>query len=46
MQELLLRQERELKNPPLKDHICRGTLISMTQYRVDVMRWGYKDARN
>ena len=26
--------------------ICRGTLVSRTQYRIDIDDWGYVDARN
>jgi hypothetical protein len=27
------------------DRLCRGTLLSRSQYLVDVERWGYRDAR-
>lgn len=45
MQELMRRLQRELQKPALKERICRGTLLSMTQYHLDIIRWGYKDAR-
>lgn len=45
MQELLGRLQNELKNPPQTDRICRGTLLSMTQYNTDITRWRYRDAR-
>jgi hypothetical protein len=45
MRELLYRLEQELKEPVSKEPICRGTLFSMSQYRVDITRWGYEDAR-
>jgi hypothetical protein len=45
MQELIRRLGIELKNLPLRERICRGTLVSMTQYRTDIVRWGYRDAR-
>ncbi|OGW41823.1 MAG: hypothetical protein A2010_06520 [Nitrospirae bacterium GWD2_57_9] len=45
LQELLGRVQKELKTPPPRDRICRGTLVSMTQYRIDTLRWGYTDAR-
>lgn len=45
MQELLHRLDQELKNPPSKERMCRGTLFSMSQYLTDIRRWGYKDAR-
>jgi hypothetical protein len=25
--------------------MCQGTLLSLRRYRVDVERWGYRDAR-
>lgn len=42
MDELLsrLRQQQELPAP--KDAICRGPLLSQTQYAPDVEEWGYK----
>ena len=45
IQELLSRLQKELKQPPPKERICQGTLLSMTQYRTDIIRWGYEDAR-
>lgn len=39
----LLEEERSSK--PDSRPICRGTLISRTQYRIDVEEWGYIDAR-
>lgn len=45
LQELLDRLQKELKEPPPQTRICRGTLVSMSQYRIDTMRWGYTDAR-
>jgi hypothetical protein len=45
MQELLHRVQQELKRPSTTDRICRGTLLSMTQYRVDLLQWDYRDAR-
>lgn len=41
MQRLL----RRLEDEPSAERVCRGTLISRAQYRVDVERWGYDDAR-
>jgi hypothetical protein len=31
--------------PETADRVCRGTLLSRTQYLVDVHAWGYTDAR-
>ena len=45
MNLLLERLERELQQSPSPERVCRGTLTSMTQYHVDIIRWGYKDAR-
>ncbi len=45
MRELLTRLKLELDGPPGNERICRGTLLSMTQYRADVLRWGYRDGR-
>ena len=27
------------------DRVCRGTLLSRSQYLVDLERWGFEDAR-
>ncbi|MFZ5480023.1 MAG: nucleotidyltransferase family protein [Myxococcota bacterium] len=45
MRELLQRAEAEVENGPEGDALCRGTLFSTEQYRVDVERWGYADGR-
>jgi predicted nucleotidyltransferase len=43
MNELI---ERLQKEPPAGGHnVCRGTLLSRTQYLVDVEKWGFEDAR-
>lgn len=41
----LLRRAAEEGNEPANKKLCRGTLISRTQYAVDVEHWGYADAR-
>jgi hypothetical protein len=38
-----LTNEQEAEQPP--DKLCRGTLLSKTQYQLDVSCWGYQDAR-
>jgi hypothetical protein len=42
---LLARLQGELADPPQDERICRGTLISREQYLVDILEWGYSDAR-
>ena len=31
--------------PDLDNRLCRGTLLSRSQYLTDVYEWGYQDAR-
>lgn len=45
MEELGGRLAKELKDPPPKEKVCNGTIISRQQYLKDVTDWGYKDAR-
>lgn len=45
MRELLTRCDKELTVPPTPERVCQGTLLSRTQYLVDVREWGYADAR-
>ncbi len=45
MHELLGRLNAETLAPPDLDPICRGTLLSTTQYQIDIEQWGYRDAR-
>jgi hypothetical protein len=45
LQELLDRLQKELNTPVAQQAVCRGTLFSMSQYQVDIRRWGYHDAR-
>jgi hypothetical protein len=35
--------EKELKRA--KKHVCQGTLLSRTQYLIDIGLWGYEDGR-
>jgi hypothetical protein len=46
MEEFAQRLSTQLKIPTPKDKICRGPLISRTQYIVDIEQWGYKDIHN
>ena len=42
----LLERIQDGNNEPSGDHrLCRGTLLSRSQYLADVEAWGYKDAR-
>jgi hypothetical protein len=43
--ELLRRLDADLTSPTPDDPACQGPLLSRTQYRVDVEKMGYKDAR-
>jgi hypothetical protein len=45
MSELSTRLQRELGTPDAGERVCRGTLLSRAQYRVDVDRWAYLDPR-
>jgi hypothetical protein len=42
MLELLSRLQGELGSS-LREKLCRGTILSGTQYRIDIERWGYQD---
>lgn len=45
MGELLSRLRNELASPPATRRLCRGTLLSPTQFFPDIEMWGYEDAR-
>lgn len=45
MEDLLRRLDGEAKVSPDGARVCRGGLLSRDQYRVDIERWGYHDAR-
>ena len=45
MCELLGLLEHDLTAPVTPDQACQGPLLSRTQYRADVEKMGYKDAR-
>jgi hypothetical protein len=42
MAELLDRAAQQLALPTPEDRICRGPLLSRTQYNVDIEEWGYR----
>lgn len=41
----LLDRASALENEPDLADLCRGTLLSKTQYRIDLTHWGFRDAR-
>ncbi len=43
--ELLARMENEEATEVVDERLCRGPMLSRSQYRVDVDVWGYEDAR-
>ncbi len=43
MEELLERLKKELNDVPPGERVCRGSLISGSQYTVDISRLGFKD---
>ncbi len=45
MDELRDRLNAETNTPPPRDQVSNGTLLSNTQYRIDVEQWGYRDGR-
>jgi aminoglycoside-2''-adenylyltransferase len=45
LDELMNRLRKETASPPSPERICQGTLLSRSQYLVDIEQWGYLDAR-
>jgi len=45
MEHLTARLQRETREPPPNQHVCRGPLVSRAQYLIDIQLWGHKDAR-
>lgn len=45
MQDLLHRLHKEMITTPPSEPLCQGTLLSGSQYLIDVECWGYQDAR-
>ena len=43
--DLLQRMQNQSADCAPRNRVCRGTLLSRSQYRVDVESWGYEDAR-
>jgi hypothetical protein len=40
-----LRHETEVPAGDAKSRLCRGTILSRSQYLIDTLLWGYEDAR-
>ena len=45
MDELIKRLRRSHGSSDTTERLCRGTILSRSQYLVDVEKWGYRDAR-
>ena len=45
MDELIKRQRHSRGVSNSSERLCRGTVLSRSQYLVDIERWGYRDAR-
>jgi putative nucleotidyltransferase-like protein len=45
MESLLDRVREQVELPAPTGRICRGTLLSRTQYLIDTEQWGYRDGR-
>ncbi|MFP4600035.1 MAG: nucleotidyltransferase [Persicimonas sp.] len=45
MHDLLERTHREVEQGAVDTRLCRGTLLSRSQYGIDVEMWGCQDAR-
>jgi hypothetical protein len=43
--ELLARLQHERGHPAATERLCQGTLLSRSQYLIDIGEWGYQDAR-
>jgi len=43
--ERLSERLREDGQDPEADSLCRGPILSRSQYLIDIYRWGYRDAR-
>ena len=45
VESLMDQLQKEKVDPLSRNRVCRGTLLSRTQYRDDVESWGYDDGR-
>ena len=46
LNDLAQRMESQIADDAQCDRACRGTLLSRSQYRIDVEAWGYEDPRH
>lgn len=46
MQELSERLFLDIQTDPSGESVCRGTLLSTTQFVIDIEQWGFRDARS
>ena len=45
LRELSERLLQQLECPPSEERVCQGTLVSRSQFLIDIGRYGYEDAR-
>jgi hypothetical protein len=45
IKELLARAQSETADDSPGERLCRGTILSRSQYLADIEHWGYRDAR-
>jgi hypothetical protein len=45
LDRLMDRLRRDMLNPDADPLLCRGPILSRSQYLIDLYRWGYQDAR-
>ena len=45
MDEMARRWQAQRAAPPPEEKVCRGTLLAMEQFKIDVEHWGYQDGR-
>jgi hypothetical protein len=45
MADLVRRLRVEQRQPPPRDEVCFGSLLSRSQFAIDVATWGYRDGR-
>jgi hypothetical protein len=43
IEELSSRLTHQLKAPPPVEKVCRGHLLSKSQYEIDIREWGYRE---
>jgi hypothetical protein len=46
LRELCARVEEQLADPVAPERVCRGPLLTPNDYQVDILAWGYRDARS